>query len=1668
MSDSIVTSVPDEQPAQQSGAAPLVLGGDPDDGSPVECCFAVEGSLQAPASEASTAAEVVASAGETTTCATASDEQPPALAPEASEAAVPDPVPDAAASAAPAMAAAAPAAQPDGAGEELQPSLQAAKAATPEPVLDAAASAPAAPQATATAAPAATAVALAGAAEGEFEEAQDFSKEPLEARLSNSKDLNRRCSAYTELQASMEASDNEAFALFGKHLSVCIGETLPKGQDAALSALAVYLERAPDLEASQTLPIVRKLLEHKSIDKPKMQLLVPPVIVLVAEICEGPVVLKEMMDCLSALDSAKKKTQGFFKKQVAFIIKLFYHLLADFGPQRISPTAGYITVILKYITDSDRGIREACYSVLVELTLWMKDISELIKSMEEPQKKELTKRVADVKEEEQNRGPAKRRHRSEKATTVSSNDEASGSAEVIKPFDAYDMVEAVDAVKKLPKGWCINKVFSSELKWKDKQQHLQIFSNAVDATKLVPNDLYASLVQPLQRLLKTETNIPVFAEVAKCMGLMAKGLRKEFERPARQLLPTALTRMNDKSVWKPTQPSCLIERVEQLLWSVPFEVLLEETRTYVSSKSQFVKKEAMALLIRSLDLSAVQQNCEDVAQKFFVPLVGMALPNIDDADNLVRQEAAKFLATLALKNHTSPELPPLLDKIPPHRRNFFEEEWKRQGKELGIACSLPATAASEDVDSSVQHAPQTRQPLRQPSPLRSARGGGEPESRPASPTPALRVERALAGSPSKGNKTPRGHRGSGTHTALRLQPSTQDAMPASRGAGMTTSEVVTAAPQSARQSQASQNQASQAPVSQAPASQAQASPAQIEDMAKQIEKLQAEVQALRSQQDREAQNTSRAAMGRAASSERGLAHPGRIRTLTPLRAQSTGRREDRAFDWEPEPTERRLSNYSAGASPPPAKRAAARAVPGACTVAPPGATRARSTESRLRRSPSADTISAVPRRDSHGSEAPLSFKLVLPRVPKETRQVKERTQYWGPSEIPAEFLANLKDSFRPCVDERLVHTMFSNKQEEQLSALQIWKRQVVSDFASVVEVLDMILKWLTWTLFNPNTQIWKLVLDVLNSMLSSLAAGEQQLTDREAQILLPNIVERSGHNNLAIRDGMTSVLRQSLQVYPRVRILPILLHGLTSKSKRSAACAMRAIGDALDRQVAHQLAKAQKDVSVILRMLEDKDAELRKGAVHVVASLSILLEADAFARICKSLSKDTMGVVRAAAARLPHEGQGAMSQYQDASCLDISHMPFSGAVEGPSRLRPGTPPRRTPRVSADTQHAPSVSALAAPANSRQYGRMESPRRDAAAPVRASERIQGQEAGARRLSLQLRTPKPAISRETPTSQEPTPSPAPFLRESPSPAPQPAQGQVSYREMVRRLDSCDDDTFKEICEQIVRSFLKGEAFDAVPTLAQAVLESLRANFVPGGSALRCEQTVEVLQQFCGRKEWREVADDVVLSVLRELLQKLNNSGGWKSNMRDGSELLKKLNLACVMLLTTIHRSSAYSHLLELGLSEGDHSLRKLVAKCLKKVNNNFSRSKEIEREVREALEVLHAFAQRARPVLSAGGEKAVADLQPVLEGAREVIEAVYRACPEETMLWVSKRPVASSLATDEAELLKEHSNSEEGEVAEARKRLLLQVLELKGFVTFEAKENVPSTGNVTEKR
>ncbi len=68
-------------------------------------------------------------------------------------------------------------------------------------------------------------------------------------------------------------------------------------------------------------------------------------------------------------------------------------------------------------------------------------------------------------------------------------------------------------------------------------------------------------------------------------------------------------------------------------------------------------------------------------------------------------------------------------------------------------------------------------------------------------------------------------------------------------------------------------------------------------------------------------------------------------------------------------------------------------------------------------------------------------------------------------------------------------------------------------------------------------------------MTSSLQ--EYVLTDHEASVLLPHLVERLGHNNTSMRSLMREVLREIHLVYDPKKTFAWLVQGLFSANKRS-------------------------------------------------------------------------------------------------------------------------------------------------------------------------------------------------------------------------------------------------------------------------------------------------------------------------------------------------------------------------------------------------------------------------------------------------------------------------------------------------------------------------------------
>jgi len=670
----------------------------------------------------------------------------------------------------------------------------------------------------------------------------------------------------------------------------------------------------------------------------------------------------------------------------------------------------------------------------------------------------------------------------------------------------------------------------------------------------------------------------------------------------------------------------------------------------------------------------------------------------------------------------------------------------------------------------------------------------------------------------------------------------------------------------------------------------------------------------------------------------------------------------------------------------------------------------------------------------------LEFAVYEPRMPKAQRQDRERCQYWGPDKIPAEYLSALKDTWKQSVGLQLTKLMFSDKLEEQLVALQSWKMKATEEQSNVDLVLDMLLKWLTWMLFNANTQVWRGVTEVLSLTLRSLDQAQLTLTEREAQILLPNLLERSGHNIASVREGMEGIIRQTVGLHPKQKLLPMLLLGLHSKSKRSAACAMRGLGDAMDKTMVAALSRSQKDMTALLKTLDDKDADLRKAAVQTVASMSQHMDAPAFARITRSLPPATQQVLRSAAAKMipmpantysMSAGESAIPNPPLSARLTRNRSGSALVLQPPNTAR-GTAPQQE-EASTSTAPQPRPQRLSQPSNPTARETDRAPRRDSGADICESrEQSQPQEPPRRPRRSSVGS---TLAETVPSSPAPGPSPltggansASASEEVNSIVREVALTTAPIGQLSDRLLRCGSNQDFSILAETLKARMKQVKEAEAPGLADALVESMRVYLGHDRHASRCKPLVDVLEEFCSSRDCLQpLPSSMLRGLLREQLKHLHHSK-WTTQIEGGAALLRSINLSCVMLLNHLPRSLALSLLLQLGTEESEIIASSLVVKCLRKVTKGLANHRDVQGESGAILDALSTWLRRAQPRLSSllgclretnhgVTPRSLVDAAvcTLLEGVREVVDLVQGLVPTVASEW------SSTLRSEERKLL-----------------------------------------------
>lgn len=109
-------------------------------------------------------------------------------------------------------------------------------------------------------------------------------------------------------------------------------------------------------------------------------------------------------------------------------------------------------------------------------------------------------------------------------------------------------------------------------------------------------------------------------------------------------------------------------------------------------------------------------------------------------------------------------------------------------------------------------------------------------------------------------------------------------------------------------------------------------------------------------------------------------------------------------------------------------------------------------------------------------------------------------------------------------------------------------------------------RWSVIRICDAKTESLLHTLDMLKSLFRAMISNGYHLSDYEALVLIPCLVEKSGHNQDRIRKDHRELMKLAMQVHSKTRVLAFIMDGLESKNNRTKIECAEEIGCIIDRE----------------------------------------------------------------------------------------------------------------------------------------------------------------------------------------------------------------------------------------------------------------------------------------------------------------------------------------------------------------------------------------------------------------------------------------------------------------------------------------------------------------------
>ncbi|XP_073327582.1 cytoskeleton-associated protein 5 isoform X2 [Pagrus major] len=441
-----------------------------------------------------------------------------------------------------------------------------------------------------------------------------------------------RLNGYEEALKLFQRIEDEKSPEWGKYLGLIkkfVTDSNAVAQLKGLEAALAFVENAH--VAGKTTGEVVSGVVTKVFNQPKARAkeLGTDICLMYIEIEKAEVVQDEL---LKGLDNKNPKI-------VVSCIETLRKALSEYG-SKIVTLKPVVKILSKQFESREKAVRDEAKLLAVEIYKWIRDaLRPPLQNINSVQLKELEEEWVKLpssppKQTRFLRSQQDLKAKFEQHQAQGEQSEGEDEADTVAAVDAYELLEAVEILSKMPKDF-YEKIEAK--KWQERKEALEAVEALTKNPKLENGD-YGDLVRALKKVVGKDANVMLVSVAAKCLAGLATGLRKKFGTYAGQVVPTILEKFKEK---KPQVVQALQEAIDAIFLTTTLQNLSEDILGVMDNKNPSIKQQASLFLARSF------RHCTQATlpKSVLKPLCAALIKQVNDSALEVRDAAFEALGT---------------------------------------------------------------------------------------------------------------------------------------------------------------------------------------------------------------------------------------------------------------------------------------------------------------------------------------------------------------------------------------------------------------------------------------------------------------------------------------------------------------------------------------------------------------------------------------------------------------------------------------------------------------------------------------------------------------------------------------------------------------------------------------------------------------------------------------------------------------------------------------------------------------------------------------------------------------------------------------------------------------------------------------------------------------